>query len=177
MQAPWWWSKTETCRSDIYVYFNVNFNVFFKFKNAFVGEWTLHIYQNARCNNKKTYIWCSFLCHLYHCSDLWMTALDGSVCIPCATRVCILTHEFHPYVHAKRAIRVTVCQCVNIDVAVHMFTYFHGSERYFNKTVTSLQQLTQIYMAFNLRNHLPGNKLSIWNCKSQQESKKLVSIN
>ena len=30
MQAPWWWSKTETCSSDIYVYFNVNFNVFFK---------------------------------------------------------------------------------------------------------------------------------------------------
>ena len=28
MQALWWWSKTETCRSDIYVYFNVNFNVF-----------------------------------------------------------------------------------------------------------------------------------------------------
>ena len=23
MQAPWWWSKTETCRSDIYVHFNV----------------------------------------------------------------------------------------------------------------------------------------------------------
>ena len=32
MQAPWWWSKTETCRSDIYVYFNVIFNVFFKIK-------------------------------------------------------------------------------------------------------------------------------------------------
>ena len=30
MQAPWWWPKTETCRSDIYVYLNVNFNVFFK---------------------------------------------------------------------------------------------------------------------------------------------------
>jgi hypothetical protein len=30
VQAPWWWSKNETCRSDIYVYFNVNFNVFFK---------------------------------------------------------------------------------------------------------------------------------------------------
>ena len=29
MQAPWWWSKTETCSSDIYVYFNLNFNVFF----------------------------------------------------------------------------------------------------------------------------------------------------
>ena len=30
MQISCWWSKTETCRSDIYVYFNVNFNVFFK---------------------------------------------------------------------------------------------------------------------------------------------------
>ena len=29
MQAPWWWSKTETCRSDIYVHFYVNFHVFF----------------------------------------------------------------------------------------------------------------------------------------------------
>ena len=38
MQAPWWWSKTETCRSDIYVYFNVNFNVFFKIKN-FICCW------------------------------------------------------------------------------------------------------------------------------------------
>ena len=36
MQAPWWWSKTEISRSDIYVYFNLNFNVFFKNKNAFV---------------------------------------------------------------------------------------------------------------------------------------------
>jgi len=26
------------CRSDIYVYFNVNFNVFLKQKSAFVGE-------------------------------------------------------------------------------------------------------------------------------------------
>ena len=32
MQAPWWWSKTETCRSDIYVHFNVNFGVFFEIK-------------------------------------------------------------------------------------------------------------------------------------------------
>ena len=30
MPALWWCSKTETCRSDIYVYFNVNFNVCFK---------------------------------------------------------------------------------------------------------------------------------------------------
>ena len=34
MQAPWWRSKTETCRSDIYIYFNVNFNVFFKIKKC-----------------------------------------------------------------------------------------------------------------------------------------------
>ena len=43
MKAPWWWSKTETCRSDIYVYFNVNFNVFFKLKIVFFGEWTLEL--------------------------------------------------------------------------------------------------------------------------------------
>ena len=30
MQAPWWWSRTEMCGSNINVYFNVNFNVFFK---------------------------------------------------------------------------------------------------------------------------------------------------
>jgi hypothetical protein len=30
VQAHWWWSKAETCRSDIYVYFTVNFNVLFK---------------------------------------------------------------------------------------------------------------------------------------------------
>ena len=32
--APWWWSKTETGRGDIYVYFNINFNVFFKIKKC-----------------------------------------------------------------------------------------------------------------------------------------------
>jgi len=30
MQVSWWWSKSETCRSETYVYFNVNCNVFFK---------------------------------------------------------------------------------------------------------------------------------------------------
>ena len=50
MQAPWWWSKTETCRSDIYVYFNVNFNVLFKLKSAFVGDWTLHI---SKCTEQQ----------------------------------------------------------------------------------------------------------------------------
>ena len=43
MQASWLWSKIETCRSEIYMYFNVNFRVFFKLKSALVGEWTLHI--------------------------------------------------------------------------------------------------------------------------------------
>ena len=44
MQAPWWWSKTETCRNDIYVYFNINFNVFFKLikVHLFVSELYMH---------------------------------------------------------------------------------------------------------------------------------------
>ena len=43
VQAPWWWSKTETFRIDIYVHFNVNFNLFFLInKSAFVGEKNLH---------------------------------------------------------------------------------------------------------------------------------------
>jgi hypothetical protein len=38
--------------SDIYVYFNVNFNVFLNKKvHLLVSE--LYIYQNARCNDKK----------------------------------------------------------------------------------------------------------------------------
>ena len=48
MQAPWWRSKTETCRSDIYVYFNVNFNVFFKLIKVHLLVIELYIYQNAR---------------------------------------------------------------------------------------------------------------------------------
>ena len=32
MKAPWWWSKTKIFRSDIYVYFDVNFKVFFFFR-------------------------------------------------------------------------------------------------------------------------------------------------
>ena len=55
MQAPWWWSQTETCRSDIYVYFNVNFNVFFKLIKVHLlanelyitlevqGNWQFHV--------------------------------------------------------------------------------------------------------------------------------------
>ena len=53
MQAPWSWSKTETCRSDIYVYFNINFNVFFKFIKVHLLVSELQIYQNARCNDRK----------------------------------------------------------------------------------------------------------------------------
>ena len=48
MQAPWWWTKTVTCRSDIYVYFNV----FFKLINVYLLVSELYIYQNAWCNNK-----------------------------------------------------------------------------------------------------------------------------
>ena len=54
MQAPWWWSKTETCRSDICVYFNVNFNVFFKLIKVHLLVSELYIYQNARCNDKNS---------------------------------------------------------------------------------------------------------------------------
>ena len=53
MQAPWWWSKTETCRSDIRVYFNINFNVFFKLIKVHLSVSELYIYQKAGCKNKK----------------------------------------------------------------------------------------------------------------------------
>ena len=45
-------THTETCRSDIYVYFNVNFKVFFKLikMNLLVSE--IYIYKNVRRNNK-----------------------------------------------------------------------------------------------------------------------------
>ena len=56
MQAPWWWSKTETCSSDIYVYFNVNFNVFFKLIRVHLLVSELYIHQNARCNDKESHI-------------------------------------------------------------------------------------------------------------------------
>jgi len=39
--------------SDIYVYFNVNFNVFFKSIKVYLLVSELYIYQNARCNDKK----------------------------------------------------------------------------------------------------------------------------
>ena len=35
------------------MYFNVNFNVFFKIKKVHLLVSELYIYQNARCNNKK----------------------------------------------------------------------------------------------------------------------------
>ena len=54
MQAPWWWAKTETCRSYIYVHFNSNFNVFFfKLINVQLLVSEIYVYQNARCNDKK----------------------------------------------------------------------------------------------------------------------------
>ena len=53
MQALWWWSKTETRRSDTYVCFNVNFNVFFKLIKVHLLVSELYIYQNARCNDKE----------------------------------------------------------------------------------------------------------------------------
>ena len=40
--------KTETCRNDTYVYFNVNFNVFFKLINVHLLVNELYIYQTAR---------------------------------------------------------------------------------------------------------------------------------
>ena len=45
-------TKTETCRSDVYVYFNVNFNVFFKLIKVHLLVSELYIYQTARCNDK-----------------------------------------------------------------------------------------------------------------------------
>ena len=48
MQAPWWWSKTETCRSDIYAYFNVNFNVFLKIKMCIC--WWVNSTNAQRCS-------------------------------------------------------------------------------------------------------------------------------
>ena len=68
MQAPWWWSKTETRRSDIYEYFNVNFNVFFKLKSAFVGKWTLHA---------KYKVWSAQFSNLLSCND-WQIVADIS---------------------------------------------------------------------------------------------------
>jgi len=48
------WSKTETCRSDIYVYFNVHFNVFFKLIKVHLLVSEIYIYQNARCKDKNS---------------------------------------------------------------------------------------------------------------------------
>ena len=48
--------ETETCRSNICVYFNVNFNVFFKLIKVHLLVSELYIYQNARCNDKKNKI-------------------------------------------------------------------------------------------------------------------------
>ena len=56
MQASWWWSKNETCRSDIYVYFNVNFNVFFKLIKVYLFVSELY--------TKDTAFW--FFVHIVH---------------------------------------------------------------------------------------------------------------
>ena len=39
--------------SDIYVYFNVNLNVFFKLIKVHLLVSEIYIYQNAWCNDKK----------------------------------------------------------------------------------------------------------------------------
>ena len=44
VQAPWCWLKPEICRSFIYVYFNVNFNAFFKWIKVHLLVSELHIY-------------------------------------------------------------------------------------------------------------------------------------
>jgi len=46
--------KTEKWRSDIYVYFNVNFNVFFLNKNLHLLVSELYIYQMHGATIKKT---------------------------------------------------------------------------------------------------------------------------
>ena len=43
----WWWSKNETCRSDIYVYCTEQFHGF-KINSALVGEWTVHRIRSLR---------------------------------------------------------------------------------------------------------------------------------
>ena len=62
MQAPWWWSKTETCRSEIYVYFNVNFNVLVKLKklHLLLSE----LYVKCICLPSSRNILCVFLIFL-----------------------------------------------------------------------------------------------------------------
>ena len=50
-------SKTEIyCIGEIFVYFNANFNVFFKLIKVHLLVSELYVYQNARCNNKKKYL-------------------------------------------------------------------------------------------------------------------------
>ena len=72
MQAPWWWPKTETCRSDIYMYFNVNFNVFFKLINVHLLMSELYKHQNARCNNKNVFLY-SHCCYMFFSSTKWIS--------------------------------------------------------------------------------------------------------
>ena len=42
-----------TCRSDIFVYFNVNFNMFFKLIKVHLLARKIYMHQNACCNNEK----------------------------------------------------------------------------------------------------------------------------
>ena len=79
MQAPWWRSKTETCTSPFYVYFNVNFNVFFKLIKVHLLVSELYIYQNARCNDKNWNALLTINC-VYNCISMprFFLALCGS---------------------------------------------------------------------------------------------------
>ena len=77
VQASWGWSKTETCRSDNYVYSSVKLN-FSKFnKNAVVGEWTIYRLHTARCNDKSVrtckarFCTVSVLCWYYRTVTEW----------------------------------------------------------------------------------------------------------
>jgi len=49
------------CRSDIYTYFNVNFNVLFKLIKVHLLVSELYLYQNERCNDKKNRPLCSHI--------------------------------------------------------------------------------------------------------------------
>ena len=59
-----WWNYIiiyyEVVWQHIYVYFNVNFNVFFKLIKVHLLVSELYIYQNAWCNDKNTvaaFVW------------------------------------------------------------------------------------------------------------------------
>ena len=66
VQAPWWWSKTETCRSDIHVYFNVNFNVFFKLIEVHFLVSELYVFL-LKCYSHILYIFPALWTGWYYC--------------------------------------------------------------------------------------------------------------